>query len=799
MENIRRRADKEKAEASQYAVTKFARDMVGIADNFARALAAVPADARSAADPQVQAVLDGVEATLNTAIPLDRRHELPRLEYFIGAVLGAKGELQGGAEHLRKYLELAPKADDASEVRTYLDKLSTSGPSAALPLPAQAELLTAAVDPNLPAIGDAWVPGGIKALATMARLKVTPSYQNFFLEYCRAISIEMPKAKSMRTPGYSANLEAYMAAVAELPRLGEQREDKTVITLSLADAKQVQKARQILPLLGWKVVEEDGAARLEPGDQGADGPRQQIPSTFGVDEVAMQQALQSGKSFQFEIPSENASLTGGVAWWGAMVQEFSSLPGGLAEAFERDPRLAKTYAALAGMPADAAKAVVTPMGLRALAAEYSDVLWLYSDKFSISSGAVVVPGGVEAEKVWAKLTGADPRNPTAFLRALLASDRGRVAAFYSALTHADVAHQRFFTKSLARAKRFYTRYRDSDELREGIARPARIWRPDFFQRVPLDQTGNVRFPGGKAAWTSASSSDEEALLRLNSPEALIAIAQLEEKRGAPFDDASARLLVKHFNQWHALFPYFEELPGLGPREFEALDAFSKAVTGYRGALQNLVMGEWHSLMALIVLGRKAGSVDDATGVRAFRHACEGLLADDYSAKAMAVLEEIAGGNQNLDVAVAEGLLRLDGPHRAAFERVRELQGAPRLQALGRSPDPHTTLAALAGLVYGAVVNPDSLLISEDPTVMSKHQYVPDPCGTCGSSSPERMNLFSAAKLLPSIASSGARVIAGFMHFDGVASNLVDGGKSVTAAPGSAHRTERSPEMAGNRL
>ena len=36
-ENIRRRAEKEKADASQYAVTKFARDMLGIADNFARA------------------------------------------------------------------------------------------------------------------------------------------------------------------------------------------------------------------------------------------------------------------------------------------------------------------------------------------------------------------------------------------------------------------------------------------------------------------------------------------------------------------------------------------------------------------------------------------------------------------------------------------------------------------------------------------------------------------------------------------------------------------------------------------
>ncbi len=63
VENIRRRAERERTEASLYAVTKFARDMVGIADNFARAMAAVPADVRAAADPQVKAVLDGVEAT----------------------------------------------------------------------------------------------------------------------------------------------------------------------------------------------------------------------------------------------------------------------------------------------------------------------------------------------------------------------------------------------------------------------------------------------------------------------------------------------------------------------------------------------------------------------------------------------------------------------------------------------------------------------------------------------------------------------------------------------------------------
>ncbi len=62
-ENIRRRAEREKAEATQYAVTKFARDMVSIADNFSRALAACPPELRATADPQVKAVLDGVEAT----------------------------------------------------------------------------------------------------------------------------------------------------------------------------------------------------------------------------------------------------------------------------------------------------------------------------------------------------------------------------------------------------------------------------------------------------------------------------------------------------------------------------------------------------------------------------------------------------------------------------------------------------------------------------------------------------------------------------------------------------------------
>jgi Molecular chaperone GrpE (heat shock protein) len=63
IENVRRRAEREKQDASQYAVTRFARDMLAVADNFGRALAACPPEKREAADPQVKAVIEGVEVT----------------------------------------------------------------------------------------------------------------------------------------------------------------------------------------------------------------------------------------------------------------------------------------------------------------------------------------------------------------------------------------------------------------------------------------------------------------------------------------------------------------------------------------------------------------------------------------------------------------------------------------------------------------------------------------------------------------------------------------------------------------
>jgi molecular chaperone GrpE len=63
MENLRKRTAREVADSRQYAVTSFARDMLNVADNLKRAIAAVPAELRSGDNKAVTAFIEGVEVT----------------------------------------------------------------------------------------------------------------------------------------------------------------------------------------------------------------------------------------------------------------------------------------------------------------------------------------------------------------------------------------------------------------------------------------------------------------------------------------------------------------------------------------------------------------------------------------------------------------------------------------------------------------------------------------------------------------------------------------------------------------
>ncbi len=61
MENMRRRAEREKAEATLYAATNFARDVLPVGDNLARALETIDEEARANASGAVKNLLERSE------------------------------------------------------------------------------------------------------------------------------------------------------------------------------------------------------------------------------------------------------------------------------------------------------------------------------------------------------------------------------------------------------------------------------------------------------------------------------------------------------------------------------------------------------------------------------------------------------------------------------------------------------------------------------------------------------------------------------------------------------------------
>jgi molecular chaperone GrpE len=73
MENTRRRLERDKADTAAYAMTGFARDLLAVADNLRRAVAALPGEGFE----QVRA---GIEATERELVAIFGRHGISRVE-----------------------------------------------------------------------------------------------------------------------------------------------------------------------------------------------------------------------------------------------------------------------------------------------------------------------------------------------------------------------------------------------------------------------------------------------------------------------------------------------------------------------------------------------------------------------------------------------------------------------------------------------------------------------------------------------------------------------------------------------
>jgi molecular chaperone GrpE len=78
LENTRRRAEREKADASRYAIASFARDMLAVADNFERALDVAPEEG-VANDETLSGFITGVRMTAKALDSVLERHGVRKI------------------------------------------------------------------------------------------------------------------------------------------------------------------------------------------------------------------------------------------------------------------------------------------------------------------------------------------------------------------------------------------------------------------------------------------------------------------------------------------------------------------------------------------------------------------------------------------------------------------------------------------------------------------------------------------------------------------------------------------------
>jgi len=79
LENTRRRAERDRAEAQQYGMMRFARDMLSVSDNFGRALSSLSDEIRAELPEAVTAVLEGIDATERELTATFERHSIIRV------------------------------------------------------------------------------------------------------------------------------------------------------------------------------------------------------------------------------------------------------------------------------------------------------------------------------------------------------------------------------------------------------------------------------------------------------------------------------------------------------------------------------------------------------------------------------------------------------------------------------------------------------------------------------------------------------------------------------------------------
>ena len=79
MENLRRRTQKDVADAREYSIAGFAREMLNVADNLRRTIEAIPAETLETGEKGIKSLVEGVEVTERSMVQALEKHGVKKI------------------------------------------------------------------------------------------------------------------------------------------------------------------------------------------------------------------------------------------------------------------------------------------------------------------------------------------------------------------------------------------------------------------------------------------------------------------------------------------------------------------------------------------------------------------------------------------------------------------------------------------------------------------------------------------------------------------------------------------------
>lgn len=396
----------------------------------------------------------------------------------------------------------------------------------------------------------------------------------------------------------------------------------------------------LLHVLGYRQEGECGHTEMSLVTANAERAFLSIDSGFPL--LDLEEALRRDAPFDYRYAGTSVPVLSNPEDWIAIAAQRGQEKRDFLEVLLNESDVARLYWGLSQIEPETRVYLIKNVGMTRLL-PFASILDLYGSQLCVRDGAVVVPGGQNADKEWQELVGATPRTAVEFIPKLLKKDRGWLAVYFDALARTSESQQAHLAEG-QRLRRFYAAFRSPGASSEAGSRVT--FRPApallvLVTRLQWDTNGDPYVPGSLQVWSevvnqgtnskftrewtkhsgSWKHGDQlvEAMFVFSRQEsaagplqAFLCLSELDHRRptGHRLNNQTVALLAKRYADYSDQYLIFSEFPELSDdsitRFVSTADALNKIPDH---TLRGNAMGIFQANVGLWQILARQGQID----------------------------------------------------------------------------------------------------------------------------------------------------------------------------------------------